>query len=59
MEANVNMVQVLVALNQGMISSYHLVHGRVGQEAQLAKSAFMHVDMGRCVCGVTRGDSAR
>lgn len=38
MEANVNMVQVSVAPNQGMISSYHLVHGRVGQEAQLDKN---------------------
>lgn len=40
-EASVNIVQVSVALNQGMISSYHLVHSRVGQDAPLGQ---------KCVC---------
>lgn len=48
MKVNVNIVQVSVALNQGMISSYHLEHSRVGQEALLTK---MRVNACMCVRG--------
>lgn len=53
MEANVNMVQVSVALNQGMISSYHLVHSRVWQIGQ--KCVFMCVDTGSGVWNEEEG----
>lgn len=38
MEAKLNIMQVSVALNQGTISSYHLVHCRVEQEADFDKN---------------------
>lgn len=46
MEVKVNIMQLSVAVNQQMISSYHLVHSRVRQEALLKKNVFVCV----CVC---------
>lgn len=54
MKVNVNIVQVSVALNQGMISSYHLEHSRVGQEALLTKCVLMHACVCVAVCSVFR-----
>lgn len=36
--ANINIMQVSMALNQGMISFYHLVHSRGGQDTESDKN---------------------